>query len=112
LIFSLIHTNLSTIKRSKIEYTADYYRPLTSDLSSMLLRISKVLLLKQNQQIANSTNCNEVVDNLISLRKKYPDFVINGEKQLSLMKGNWGGIGTTPLQCPSWQMWQVISNNT
>ena len=36
----------------------------------------------------------KVVDNLISLRKKYPDFVINGEKQLSLMKGNWGGIGT------------------
>ena len=43
----------------------------------------------------------KVVDNLISLRKKYPDFVINGEKQLSLMKGNWGGIGTTPIQCPS-----------
>ena len=43
----------------------------------------------------------KVVDNLISLRKKYPDFVINGEKQLSLMKGNWGGIGTTPVQCPS-----------
>jgi Fe-coproporphyrin III synthase len=45
---------------------------------------------------------NQVVDNLISLRKKYPDFVINAEKQLSLMKGNWGGIGTTPVQCPSW----------
>ena len=56
----LIHTNLSTIKSSKIEYTADYYQPSMSDLSSMLLRISKVLLLKQNQQIANSTNCNEV----------------------------------------------------
>ena len=44
----------------------------------------------------------KVVDRLISLRKKYPHFVINGEKQLSLMKGNWGGIGTTPIQCPSW----------
>jgi MoaA/NifB/PqqE/SkfB family radical SAM enzyme len=44
----------------------------------------------------------KVVENLISLREKYPDFVINGEKQLSLMKGNWGGIGTTPVQCPSW----------
>jgi MoaA/NifB/PqqE/SkfB family radical SAM enzyme len=45
---------------------------------------------------------NKVVDNLISLRKKYPHFVINGEKQLLLMKGNWGGIGTAPIQCPSW----------
>jgi Fe-coproporphyrin III synthase len=45
---------------------------------------------------------NEVVDKLIRLRKNYPNFVINGEKQLSLMKGNWGGIGTTPVHCPSW----------
>jgi Fe-coproporphyrin III synthase len=44
----------------------------------------------------------KVVDKLIALRNKYPGFVINGEKQLSLMKGNWGGIGTTPIQCPSW----------
>ena len=44
----------------------------------------------------------KVVENLISLKNKYPDFVVNGEKQLSLMKGNWGGVGTTPVQCPSW----------
>ena len=34
----------------------------------------------------------EVVEKIIQLRRKYPDFVINGEKQSSLMKGNWGGI--------------------
>jgi Fe-coproporphyrin III synthase len=44
----------------------------------------------------------KIVDNIIELRRKYPSFVINGEKQLSLMKGNWGGVGTTPIQCPSW----------
>ena len=62
LLFILIY---QTIKSSKIEYTADYYQPSMSDLSSMLLRISKVLLLKQNQQIANSTNCNEVDDKIV-----------------------------------------------
>ena len=45
---------------------------------------------------------NQVVDKLIELRNKYPSFVINGEKQLRLMKGNWGGRGTTPIDCPSW----------
>lgn len=45
---------------------------------------------------------NNIVDNLVRLRRKYPQFVINSEKQLSLMKGNWGGTGTTPVQCPSW----------
>jgi hypothetical protein len=44
----------------------------------------------------------QVVDKLIALKEKYPDFVVNGVKQLSLMKGNWGGVGTTPVQCPSW----------
>jgi len=45
---------------------------------------------------------NEVVDTLIELHEKYPEFVVNFKKQLLLMKGNWGGIGTTPVQCPSW----------
>ena len=51
----------------------------------------------------------KVVNSLISLRKKYPHFIINGEKQLSLMKGNWGGIGTTPVQCPSWAILSWIT---
>jgi hypothetical protein len=45
---------------------------------------------------------NMVVDKIIELKRKYPDYVINSVKQISLMKGNWGGIGTTPVQCPSW----------
>jgi MoaA/NifB/PqqE/SkfB family radical SAM enzyme len=44
----------------------------------------------------------EVVDRIIELRRRYPNFVVNDAKQISLMKGNWGGIGTTPVQCPSW----------
>ncbi len=45
---------------------------------------------------------NDLVDRLIALRKRHPDFVINSEKQLSLMKGNWGGNGSIPVQCPTW----------
>jgi Fe-coproporphyrin III synthase len=45
---------------------------------------------------------NGLVDKLIALKERYPGFVVNGVNQLSLMKGNWGGIGTTPVQCPSW----------
>lgn len=45
---------------------------------------------------------NKVVDKIIEMKKKYPQYIINSEKQISLMKGNWGGVGTTPVQCPSW----------
>ncbi|MGZ5500415.1 MAG: radical SAM protein, partial [Nitrososphaeraceae archaeon] len=36
---------------------------------------------------------NNVVNDIISLKKSYPDYVANSETQISLMKGNWGGIG-------------------
>jgi hypothetical protein len=45
---------------------------------------------------------NQVVDKIIEMKKKYPDIIVNPIKQLLLMKGNWGGIGTTPVDCPSW----------
>ncbi len=44
----------------------------------------------------------KVVDSLVDLRKRFPKFVVNGEKQLSSMRGNWGGTGSTPVECPSW----------
>ena len=43
-----------------------------------------------------------IINNIQRLRTKYPDFIMNTEKQLELMKGNWGGIKTTPVDCPSW----------
>lgn len=43
-----------------------------------------------------------VVDEIISMKRIYPDYIVNSEKQISLMKGNWGGVETTPVQCPSW----------
>ncbi len=45
---------------------------------------------------------NQVVDKIIALKKRYPDFIVNPISQLALMKGNWGGVGTTPVDCPSW----------
>jgi MoaA/NifB/PqqE/SkfB family radical SAM enzyme len=45
---------------------------------------------------------NQVVDKIIAMKEKYPDYIINSPKQISLMRGNWGGVGTTPVQCPSW----------
>jgi Fe-coproporphyrin III synthase len=45
---------------------------------------------------------NDVVDKLIALKKKYPDYVVNPVRQITLMKSNWGGVGTAPVGCPSW----------
>jgi Fe-coproporphyrin III synthase len=45
---------------------------------------------------------NQVIDKIIELKRKYPDFVVNPINQLLLMKGNWGGTGTTPVDCPTW----------
>jgi hypothetical protein len=44
---------------------------------------------------------NSIVDKLIEVKGKFPEFIINIQKQLELMRGNWGGTGTTPILCPS-----------
>jgi MoaA/NifB/PqqE/SkfB family radical SAM enzyme len=44
----------------------------------------------------------DIINNIQRLRTRYPDFIMNTDKQLELMKGNWGGIKTTPVDCPSW----------
>lgn len=45
---------------------------------------------------------NQVVEKIIRMKRKYPDFVINPVRQILLMKGSWGGVGTTPVNCPTW----------
>ena len=50
----------------------------------------------------------QVVDDIVSMKKQYPDnYIINPEKQLQLMKRNWGGTGTTPIDCPTWTIISV-----
>ncbi len=44
-----------------------------------------------------------LVDDIIQMRDMYDEgYVINPKKQLELMKKNWGGKGTTPIDCPTW----------
>ena len=33
---------------------------------------------------------NKIVEEIITLEKTYPDYIANTDKQISLMKGNWG----------------------
>ena len=45
----------------------------------------------------------EIVDEIIQMKEKeYKDYIVNPKKQLELMKRNWGGKGTTPIDCPTW----------
>jgi len=50
----------------------------------------------------------KVVDDIISMQDKYDDqYIINPKSQLELMKKNWGGKGTTPVDCPTWAILSV-----
>jgi len=48
-----------------------------------------------------------VVDEIMAMKEKYPDYIINPDGQLELMKKNWGGKGTTPIDCPTWAILSV-----
>ncbi|MBI3842109.1 MAG: radical SAM protein [Thaumarchaeota archaeon] len=50
----------------------------------------------------------KVVDDIIALKDQYDDdYIINPKSQLELMKKNWGGKGTTPIDCPTWAILSV-----
>jgi len=45
---------------------------------------------------------NQVIDKIIHMKKEYNGFISNSPKQLNMMKAPWGGVGTTPVRCPTW----------
>ena len=50
----------------------------------------------------------KVVDDIIAMREIYDDnYIINPKSQLELMKKNWGGNGTSPIDCPTWAILSV-----
>ncbi len=42
------------------------------------------------------------IETIIKLKDKYKNFIINTKKHLLLLRSNWGGVGTTPVQCPTY----------
>ncbi len=50
----------------------------------------------------------KVIDDIISMKKNFDDnYIINPTKHLELLKKNWGGKGTTPIDCPTWSILSV-----
>ena len=45
---------------------------------------------------------NEIIDQIISLKRKYSDYVIHEEKQLNILRAPWGGDQSGPTKCPTW----------
>ncbi len=49
-----------------------------------------------------------LVNELIRMSEdEYRGYVINPKSQLELMKRNWGGRGTVPIDCPTWAILSV-----
>ena len=50
----------------------------------------------------------KVIDEILDMKSNgYKDYIINPVDQLEIMKRNWGGKGTTPVDCPTWAIVSV-----
>ena len=45
---------------------------------------------------------NQILDQIISLKEKHSEYVINEIKQLNLLRASWGGDKSGPTNCPNW----------
>ena len=51
---------------------------------------------------------NKVIDDILEMKNgDWKDYIINPKDQLKIMKKNWGGKGTTPVDCPTWAIVSV-----
>ncbi len=51
---------------------------------------------------------NKVIDDILDMKSNgLKDYIINPKDQLEVMKRNWGGKGTTPVDCPTWAIISV-----
>ena len=44
----------------------------------------------------------KILDDLIMLRERFPDYVINDKEQINLIRHPWGGDKNGPKDCPNW----------
>ncbi|MGD2106408.1 MAG: radical SAM protein [Nitrosopumilaceae archaeon] len=50
----------------------------------------------------------KIIDEILEMKsKKYKEYIVNPKDQLQIMKRNWGGKGTTPIDCPTWAIISV-----
>lgn len=51
---------------------------------------------------------NKVIDEILEMKSNgLKDYIINPKDQLQVMKKNWGGKGTKPIDCPTWAIISV-----
>ena len=51
---------------------------------------------------------NKVIDEILEMKSNgLKDYIINPKDQLQVMKRNWGGKGTNPIDCPTWAIISV-----
>jgi len=52
----------------------------------------------------------DIINEIISLKRKYPEYVINEIKQLEIVKSPWGGDKSGPTNCPNWAIMAIDHN--
>ncbi len=45
---------------------------------------------------------NKIINQIISLKEKFPNYIIHETKQLELLRAPWGGDEKGPIKCPNW----------
>ncbi len=62
---------------------------------------------KENEELTVE-QWKKVIDEILNMKSNgYKDYIINPVDQLEIMKRNWGGKGTTPVDCPTWAIVSV-----
>ena len=94
-----ISMTINTWNCDEIVQVANYWKELAESIS---FQFHTPFMKDEPLWIPYGDKKNKILDIILELKKKFPDYVINEVKQLNLMRNPWGGDKTGPTNCPNW----------
>lgn len=94
-----ISMTINTWNSKDVIQVAEYWKDLAESIN---FQFHTPFMEKDPLWIPYGDEKNKILNQIISLKKKYPNYVINEIKQLKLLEATWGGDKNGPVKCPNW----------
>lgn len=94
-----VSMTINTLNCKEIIQVAEYWKNIAESIN---FQFHTPFMENDPLWVAYGDLRNKVLDEIISLKIKYPEYVINEKKQIDLLRTPWGGDSDGPKNCPNW----------
>jgi hypothetical protein len=92
-----------TINMLNYKTVEQVVRDWAYEASAIAFQFHTPFYMEDNLWLPFGEERNLLIDKIVQLRDEFPGFILNNEKQLDMLRGNWANAkGTLSGECPTW----------